>query len=379
MKPDNNQQVFIELVKAGLWGGSNANLNLYEKVDWGKVYQLAQEQSVQGLVLQGLEWFIEQGTISKTDIPQGLLLQWIGEVKIIEQRNRAMNAFVADLIEKLRDADIYTLLVKGQGIAQCYDKPLWRVCGDVDLLLSPSNYNKSKNYLMPQASSIDEEDNKRKHLSMTVNSWIVELHGTLDSNVSHRIDQGLNDILWDLFGRGNVRSWMNGNTPVFLPNANNDVIIIFTHILQHFFNGGIGLRQICDWCRLLWTYRENINLSLLQSRLLKMGIMNHWQAFAALAVNTLGMPEETIPFYSSKTKWSNKSNRIFALIMDTGNFGQRRDDSYKKQNTFITRLCISFGRHTKDFFCQFMIFPKDAIGAWLKMLEKGIVFAAKGE
>lgn len=73
-----------------------------------------------------------------------MLLQWIGEVQVIEQRNKEMNAFVADLIEKLRKVDIYSLLVKGQGVAQCYEKPLWRSCGDVDLFLSDANYKKAK-------------------------------------------------------------------------------------------------------------------------------------------------------------------------------------------------------------------------------------------
>lgn len=31
-----------------------------------------------------------------------------------------MNAFVAELIGRLKDAGINALLVKGQGIAQCY-------------------------------------------------------------------------------------------------------------------------------------------------------------------------------------------------------------------------------------------------------------------
>ena len=40
-------------------------------------------------------------------------MQWIGEVQVIEQRNKDMNKFIVDLIEKLRKNDIYTLLVKG--------------------------------------------------------------------------------------------------------------------------------------------------------------------------------------------------------------------------------------------------------------------------
>ena len=158
-KTDN---VFFELLKAGLWGEAGANLNvletsgtseraradlnLNEGVTWEKVYQLAQEQSVQGLVLQGIE--MVQGSWLKVHgsplVPKVLLLQWIGEVQVIEQRNKEMNAFIADLIDKLRKADIYALLVKGQGIAQCYEKPLWRCSGDIDLFLSDENTKKQK-------------------------------------------------------------------------------------------------------------------------------------------------------------------------------------------------------------------------------------------
>ena len=137
MKTDKSIQAFFALVKAGLWEQADANLDINEKVDWEKVYQLAEEQSVVGLVLAGIEH-------SYVKPPQEFLLQWIGEVQIIEQQNKAMNQFVADLIDSLRKNDIYTILVKGQGIAQCYEKPLWRASGDVDLLLSDSNYEKAK-------------------------------------------------------------------------------------------------------------------------------------------------------------------------------------------------------------------------------------------
>ena len=116
-----NKDAFFALLRAGLWGKADANLNvglnLNEGLNWENVYQLAQEQSVQGLVLQGLEELRAKGL--ELRVPQMLLLQWIGEVQIIEQQNKDMNAFIADLIEKLRKADIYALLVKGQGIAQC--------------------------------------------------------------------------------------------------------------------------------------------------------------------------------------------------------------------------------------------------------------------
>lgn len=82
--------------------------SLFKGVNWEKVYRLAQEQSVQGLVLQGIGWFKNHNLSANLDlnIPKVLLLQWIGEVQMIEQRNKDMNAFIAELIEKLRKEDI---------------------------------------------------------------------------------------------------------------------------------------------------------------------------------------------------------------------------------------------------------------------------------
>lgn len=181
-----------------------------ESVDWEKVYQLAEEQSVIGLVLAGIE-------NSNVRPPQDLLLQWIGEVQLLEQQNKAMNDFITLLIEKMRKADIYTLLVKRHGIAQCYERPLWRACGDVDLLLSDSNYEKAKSFLKPLASKVDSERLYAKHLSMTIGDNAVELHGRLTCGLTTGIDKQIDKVQNAVFYGGKVRSWLNGNTQVFIP------------------------------------------------------------------------------------------------------------------------------------------------------------------
>jgi hypothetical protein len=164
---------------------------------------------------------------------------------------------------------------------------------------------------------------------------------------------------------------------VFLPSANGDVIFVFTHILQHFFRGGIGLRQICDWCRLLWTYKDSLNHGLLESRIRKAGIMSEWKAFAAFAVDYLGMPVEAMPMYSSDKKWSRKAEKICSYVMDVGNFGHNRDMSYKSQSPFFNRMVISLKYRTSDFAKQVMIFPLDAVRAYLYIWGTGLRVVAK--
>ena len=376
MSQNVNQQVFFALLRAGLWADVGStdirNQGFTESVDWEKVYQLAEEQSVVGIVLAGFE-------SSGVKPPQELLLQWIGEVQMIEQQNKSQNEYVGKLIEKLRKEDVYALLVKGQGIAQCYERPLWRSSGDIDLFLSGRNYGKAKKILMPLATSIDEEDTQELHLGMEINSWSVELHGTLRSCCMSRMDKVIDEAQNDVFYGGNVRSWLNGKVQVFLPAVDSDVIFIFTHILKHFFNGGIGLRQICDWCRLLWTYKDSMNCGLLESRIRMMGLMTEWKTFAFLAVNTLGMPEQAMPFYSSKTRWKRKADQLMTVILKTGNFGHNVDRSYINEAGLAKRKLITACRGTVDSFSHVTIFPIDTITIRFNLLWKAIWAVIRGK
>ena len=369
MKLDNNIQAFFELVQAGLWGEGNPDIWIDGTPDWNNIYRLAHEQSVLGLVLAGLE-------LSKVKPSKDVLLQWIGDVQVIEQRNKAMNKFVAELIERLRKAEIYAILVKGQGIAQCYEKPLWRSSGDVDLLLSEDNYKKAKALLIPLADSVEQEFVFLKHLGMRISGWEVELHGSQRPRLSKRIDRNVDEVQRDVFYDGKVRSWMNGNTSVFLPAPDEDVIFVFTHILHHYYQEGIGLRQICDWCRLLWTFRSSIDVALLDERLRKMGLISEWKSFAAYAVDYLGMPMETMPLYSSAKKWAKKAKRINEYVMEVGNFGHNR--SQKKMESFVLRKAVSLWRRTKDCLRHFLVFPKNSPRIWWYMVRTGFL-VVRGE
>lgn len=393
MRVNKNQKVFFELVRAGLFPvhgeGVMVNGSFFEGVDWGEVYRLAEEQSVVGLIADAIDCFKFQ--ISGFKIPQAVALQFIGQTMQIEQRNKAMNAFVAELIELLRKNDIYALLVKGQGIAQCYQKPLWRACGDVDLLLSEDNYKASIRILKPMASSIDEEQEERKHLALTIDGWTVELHGTLRTNLWSHLERVMDDIQRDVFYGGEVRSTQfqvssskfqdasanhndsfrtAGAVQVFLPGPDEDVVFVFAHILQHFYIEGIGMRQICDWCRLLWTYRDAIDHRTLDLRLRKAGMMKEWKAFASFAVEYLGMPEEAMPFYESRFKA--QGSRVMELVMDSGNFGQGKDKSYKLRHSKGASYMISFGLHAKDGYRRFRLFPAHALLMWWKLMMHGL-------
>lgn len=366
MKLDTNQQTFFELMRAGLWE-KEAQILQYGKVDYDEVFRIADEQSVIGLVTAGIEH------VQDVKIPQEIVLQFIGISLQFEQQNKALNDFIVWLIETLRKEDVYTLLVKGQGIAQCYERPLWRASGDVDLLLSEDNYQRAKKVLIPLADNVEQEYKTFKHIGMTMKGdFVVELHGTLHSRLSSCIDRGIDKAQNDVFCGGNVRSWNNNGTSIFLPSPDNDVIFVFTHILHHFFIEGIGLRQICDWCRLLWTYRDSLDRRLLENRIRKMDLMTEWKAFAAFAVEYLGMPVSAMPCYDVRcqkddVRWKKKAEHILEFVLESGNFGHNREAANGK-------FCSAWYK-MKDFARHSRIFPLDSIKFFWHFLWNGVELA----
>ena len=360
----NNNKAFFALVRAGLWE-NNVQLLPYGEIDFAEVHRLAEEQSVVGFVAAGLE-HVEDIKVDKKD-----LLHFIGQTLQLEQQNQAMNYFIGVLVDKMKAEGITTLLVKGQGIAQCYERPLWRACGDVDFFLSEDNYLKARAFLTPLARNVDGEGELAKHLSMTIDPWVVELHGSLRCGLSFRIDKCLDKIKDDIFNTGNVRLWMNGKTEVQLPGVTYDAIYVFTHILSHFYKGGVGLRQICDLSRLLWVYREEIDISILEHYLRKMRLVTQWKAFGAFCVNYLGLTEDAMPLYDNSTKWSNKADKICSFVIEVGNMGHNRDTSYYERYPYFIRKACSVYRRCYDLIRHASIFPLDSIRFFPALMVRG--------
>lgn len=369
---DNSTQAFLALVRAGLWE-TDVRLSRFNNIDYSRVLSLAEEQSVVGLVAAGLEHVVD------VKVPKVDVLQFVGQTLQLEQQNESMNYFIGVLVDKMCKAGIYTLLVKGQGIAQCYERPLWRACGDVDFFLSDDNYEKAKAFLTPLASNVEKEYLREMHLGMTIDPWVVELHGRLYCGLSSRIDKELDRVYQDTFYGGSVRSWNNSGVQVFQLKAENDAFYVFTHILQHFYKEGVGLRQVCDWCRLLWTYRDKMDLPLLEGRIKRAGLMTAWKAFGAYVVDYLGMPAVAMPFYSDDKRWKRKAKRTNKFILNVGNMGHNRDKSFFGKYPYVIRKAFSFVRRCGDLWRHARIFPWDSIKNFPAIVFNGIGSAIRGE
>lgn len=376
MIQDNNIEAFFALLRAGLWE-KDVELRKYGTTDFEEIMHLAEEQSVVGLVTAGIDH------VTDVKVPQETALQFIGQFLQLEQQNKAMNMYIADLVGSMREKGIYTLLLKGQGVALCYERPMWRANGDVDFFLSDDNYQKAKKYLQRKASSVEPEGVYEKHLGMTIKEWVVELHGRLRCGLSTKSDKVLDEIQEDTFYGGNVRSWDNNGTQIFMLSVENDAFYVFTHFLSHFYKGGIGLRQICDWCRLLWNYKDTIKTDKLKLYIKRSDLESEWKAFGAFAVEYLRMPIEAVPLLNENDnqneKLKRKAERIRNFILMSGNFGHNRDMSYYSKYPYLIRKLYSMKMRVGDLINHTRIFPLDSLRFFPRIMINGIRSAANGE
>lgn len=166
---DSLTTTFLLLLRAGLWGEKAVLPRPLSVSEWNSIWRLAQIQCMIGIVFDGIETLPEDQYP-----PQELLLRWILFVVQIEKQNLIVNTKADEIYTKLREVDINTVLMKGQGIAQEYIRPDHRQSGDIDLFICDDQINKAKAEIVKMNPEKMQEG--MKHFSFDSDGIHIELH-----------------------------------------------------------------------------------------------------------------------------------------------------------------------------------------------------------
>ena len=109
-----------------------------------------------------------------------------------------------------------------------------------------------------------------------------------------------------------------------------------------------------------------------------MGLVTEWKAFAAYAVEYLGMPVDAMPLYSKEARWCKKASKINAFVLSVGNFGHKQRRNFEGQ-PYLVRKFNSFWGRLSDMLRHFSLFPKDSIVFFGGVLRSGLHAAIRGE
>ena len=354
--------VSLALLRAALWGSVQESNFLPHCDDWKEIAGFFTKQSLDGLLPDAIA-----SLPASKQPPIAVKMPLIARQIQVERMNHAMNNELLAFTTELDHRAIPYILLKGQGVASVYPNPLHRVCGDIDLYVT-AKYLKEVHRGLVAFGAVRETES-RHHINYRANGVEWELHHKIyyfqKESRNHLFMRYVDEEMKALPCYATIEG---DKVRVFNPTTN--VLLLLSHIVDHFYCEGVGLRQLCDYALALHHKHEEIDRTKLLEMLDALALTRAYRVFGYICTHYLGMPSEALMLEPSK-KDIRLAHRVMADCLKGGNFGHA--ESNKRQSlwqniTFYTRFLCRLWRYRQ-------LHPSEAL--WWPMAK--IARALKGE
>ncbi len=315
-------------------------------MDWRQLFAFSGKQALTGVCFDGIERLGREypAAMKENPISPDLLLAWMGKAQMVRRQNMKVNVTAAKLYEQLRGEGLQCSVLKGQGNALMYSNPYSRMPGDIDVWV---NAGRERIEAFAKEHYGWKDEKRYHHLETTLDGVPIELHFmpcTMNNPIyNHRLQRWFRRV-GDL-QCSNVVSLPDGAGDVAVPTAAFNVIYQLCHLYHHFFDDGIGMRQMMDYAILLkslplnpqrtqnasfglntgttddslTTNQTNLtNVDVLQCELKRLGLWKFAGAVMWVLHETLGLSEDRMIAPMD----AKRGRLLLGEILDGGNFGK---------------------------------------------------------
>ena len=324
-----NTSIIFDFLKYCL-GAKGDMSKVVAGMDWRLLYEFASKQAMLGVCFDGIERLGKEypEVLRQNPIGRDVLMAWMAKAQQIRRLNMNVNGVAAKLYLMLKEDGLRCCILKGQGNALMYGNPYSRNPGDVDVWV-----NASREVIMEYGRrNFDLEDDIRyQHLETTMDGVPVELH-FMPCVMNNPI---YNARLQKWFRRNadlqcsNVVELPDGVGEIAVPTTAFNVVYQLCHLYHHFFDEGIGMRQMVDYYYVLVKSEEErvknctategkANVTSLQRELKYLGLWKFAGAVMYVLHVVLGLPEERM-IRSMDVK---RGELLLSEILNGGNFGK---------------------------------------------------------
>ena len=292
---------------------------IIDGINWQHLYSFAFKQALLGLCFDGIESLGKEypEELKKNPIERDLLMAWMGAAQQIHRQNMKVNAVAGKLYSMLREDGLRCCILKGQGNALMYPNAYSRNPGDIDVWV-----NASREQITEYAKKHFKlgDDIRYQHIETSVDGVPVELH-FFPCTMNNPI---YNARLQKWFKRNadlqcsNVVSLPDGIGEIAIPTTAFNVIYQLTHLYHHFFDEGIGMRQIIDYYYVVNNDELLVIRETFQRELKHLGLWKFAGAVMYVLHEALGLSGEKMiaPMDEKRGKL------LLAEILNGGNFGK---------------------------------------------------------
>lgn len=206
--------------------------------EWTLAYRYAAAHGLAAVAWDGLSRLVDEG---RADVPKEVKLRWYGHAMMAERRYASHKAALLALAEALTGTGIRLVVMKGASVAERYQVPAHRECGDVDVWPLGGSAEAVRDLMKSLGAEVGVDS--PKHIEMVFRGVTFEVHREFVTSVLLRPHRHLNVRLAQLAAEGQP---LFGRDELIGPSAAFDALFLTAHAANHFKSEGIIWRHIVD-------------------------------------------------------------------------------------------------------------------------------------
>ena len=270
------EKLFFEFLQIAVGNRKSLSVSVAD-ADWHRLFEFFKKQALIGVGFTAVEKLHAMGVVC----PAGLRMQWMALALQIEKRNVLLNEQCRQLTNRYNHDGFVTCILKGQGNCINYPENLRkrRQCGDIDVWTVPlcdisvavqSGRNDVEYAVYSGYRAVREYVRMQHRIEGNCVSPIIRYHHI----EAPKMDGTEVEVHFrPCYAHSPLRNWrmqrwfeeyadvcMKNKTHMgfAVPTSSVNVVYQMCHLFSHYFDEGIGLRQLMDYYFALRVWHNDV-------------------------------------------------------------------------------------------------------------------------
>ena len=269
-------RLFFELLQVAVGNRKSLSVSVTD-ADWHRLFEFCKKQALIGVGFSAVEKLHAMGVVC----PAALRMQWMALALQIEKRNALLNEQCRQLTDRYKHDGFVTCILKGQGNCINYPENLRkrRQCGDIDIWTAPlcdisvavqTGSNDVEFAVYNGFRAVREYVRMQHRIDGYFEKPVVRYHHI----EAPKIDGTEVEVHFrPCYANSPLRNWrmqrwfenhadvcMKNKTHMgfSVPTASVNVVYQMCHLFSHYFDEGLGLRQLMDYYFALKVWHNDV-------------------------------------------------------------------------------------------------------------------------
>ena len=268
--------MFFEFIQIAVENRKSLSVSVAD-ADWHRLFEFCKRQALIGVGFSAVEKLYAMGVVC----PAALRMQWMALALQIEKRNDLLNQQCRQLTDRYKHDGLSTCILKGQGNLlnypehlrkrrQCGDIDVWTVCKNGIPIAVQTGKDKAEYVEYHGRKAVIEYVKMQHRLEGNIEKPVVRYHHI----EAPKIDGTEVEVHFrPCYAHSPLRNWrmlrwFNDHADVCMknkthmgfavPTASVNVVYQMCHLFSHYFDEGLGLRQLMDYYFALRVWHNDV-------------------------------------------------------------------------------------------------------------------------